>query len=213
MNIITAQELLPAGFDARLLQILETHPQGLSEFALIRELAQAFPDSLFAMPGALREPLLLFQLHFLLFHVLYRLSDSLADSRRELSINVLRIVLIPRTRNAPGVVEADELRSYYLDWNQWLEARVSDVELLLERFWKHHSGEATEATEAEVGWARRLFGLADSDGIEAIKPRYRRLIMQHHPDRGGDVERSSEINRAYLILNRYYKAPRCHEKL
>lgn len=203
MDIITADDLLPADFEPRLLDILEANPSGLSEFAVIRELAQAFPDSLFAMPGALREPLLLFQLHFLLFHMLYRLSDSLVDSRRELVINVLRIAIVPRTDSDPGVRVTDPLRSYYLDWSQWLKTRAEDVERLLDQFWKHQS---SPVAEAEVHWAKKLFGLASDDGAETIKSRYRRLMMEHHPDRGGDSERGSEINRAYLILNRYYKA-------
>ncbi len=210
MDTITTQELLPTGFDARLLQILEANPQGLSEFALIKELALAFPDSLFAMPGALREPLLLFQLHFLLFHVLYRLSDNLAASRRELVINVLHIAIVQRAHNAPGLRETDPLRNYYLDWNQWLETRADDVERLLDQFWKSRP---SHVAEAEVHWARQLLGLTATDNAEAIKLRYRRLMMQHHPDRGGDAQRGSEINSAYLILNRYYKVRQRHENL
>lgn len=34
---------------------------------------------------------------------------------------------------------------------------------------------------------------------EAVKAAYRRLAAEHHPDRGGNVERMSEINEAYRM--------------
>ncbi|NEP10246.1 MAG: hypothetical protein F6K14_08505 [Symploca sp. SIO2C1] len=34
-------------------------------------------------------------------------------------------------------------------------------------------------------------------GVEKIKTRYRELALQHHPDRGGNLETMQEINRQY----------------
>lgn len=201
MDTITAHDLLPADFESRLLHILEANPAGLSELTLIRELASSYPDSLFAVPGALREPLLLFQLHFLLFHMLYRLSDKLMESKRDLVIGALHIAIVPRAETDPGVSHLDPLRSYYLDWQQWLKTSADDVEQLLDQFWK---GQPSPVAEGELTWARELFDLCTDDGPEDIKPRYRRLMMEHHPDRGGDEERGSEINRAYRVLSRHY---------
>lgn len=70
-------DLLPTGFDQHLLSILESLPEGIDEFALIKRLAADYPQSLFAVPGALSDSLQLFRIHFLLFHMLYRASDSL----------------------------------------------------------------------------------------------------------------------------------------
>lgn len=202
MNKPTAQDLLPPDFDEQVLWLLEENPQGIGEFALLRYLATAFPHSVFAVPGAMRDPLQLFQLHFLLFHGLYRLSDALVDSRRELSIEALCISLQPRQVRGPGVQVNDPLRSYYLDWNQWLETSAEDVTRLLDDFWR---GQREPVTQCQLHWAREILGVARDDGIDVVKQRYRRLMMQHHPDRGGNVERGSEINEAYLILNRYYR--------
>lgn len=202
MDTITARDLLPANFESRLLHILETHPAGLDELTLIRQLAETFPDSLFAIPGALRQPLLLFQLHFLLFHELYRLSDKLIESQRELVVGALHIAIIPRTENEPAVSRLDPLRSYYLDWQQWLQTSQNDVQQLLDRFW---NGLPSPVAEGELIWARTLFALRTNDGPEVIKPRYRRLMMEHHPDRGGDEQRGAEVNRAYRILSRHYQ--------
>ncbi|WVM89187.1 hypothetical protein UMZ34_00115 [Halopseudomonas pachastrellae] len=38
----------------------------------------------------------------------------------------------------------------------------------------------------------------------ALKQRYRSLLSRHHPDRGGSTAQAQEINRAMLILQRYY---------
>ena len=202
MNKPTAEELLPPGFAEAVLRLLEDHPQGIGEFALLRHLAGAFPDSVFAIPGALREPLQLFQLHFLLFHGLYRLSDALVDSRRELLIEALCIRLQPRQVAGPAVQLNDPLRSYYLDWNQWLETSADDVTRLLDDFWRSRH---EPVTDAQVRWARDILGVTAEAGMATIKRCYRRLMMQHHPDRGGDTARGVEINEAYLILNRYYR--------
>ncbi len=37
-----------------------------------------------------------------------------------------------------------------------------------------------------------------------IKYRYRQLVSQHHPDRGGSTSRLQSINLAMEILQRYY---------
>ncbi|SDS07359.1 DNA-J related protein [Halopseudomonas litoralis] len=198
----TAQDLLPTGFDNCVLQLLEANPEGVSEFVLIRHLADVFPESVFAVPGVLRDPLQMFQAHFLLFHSLYRLSDVLAVSQQELSINVLRIALGSRRACHPGVEINDSIRTYYLDWDQWLETSAGDVERLLDQFWQ---GRRAPVTEREVIWAREFFGLTALDDGGSVKPRYRRLMMRHHPDRGGSTEQGREINKAYLILNRYYQ--------
>jgi hypothetical protein len=47
----------------------------------------------------------------------------------------------------------------------------------------------------EAWW--QVLGLEGYDATpEQIETAHRRLAMQHHPDRGGDVERMSKINRA-----------------
>ncbi|MCO3066035.1 hypothetical protein FA243_29305, partial [Pseudomonas aeruginosa] len=40
-----------------------------------------------------------------------------------------------------------------------------------------------------------------------IKLRYRQLVSQHHPDRGGSTARLQSINKAMEILQRYYSRP------
>ncbi len=43
-------------------------------------------------------------------------------------------------------------------------------------------------------------GLADPVDDDTVKRAYRRLAMEHHPDRGGDKERLQAINAAARLL-------------
>lgn len=203
MSRLSADDLLPDGFELFVQATLAQHPAGLDEFALIRALAQAFPASLFAAPDALRDPLRLFQTHFLLFHGLYRLSDRLLLQQQELEVHALCIRLLPRQAAAPGVRSPDPLRSYYLDWTQWASTHRDDVERLLNGY---RQGPFALA-RVEVDHALTLFGLAEPVTPQQIKQRYRALVSEHHPDRGGDTGAIQAINAALLILQRYYGKP------
>ncbi len=48
--------------------------------------------------------------------------------------------------------------------------------------------------------ALEVLGLADNATPEDINRAYRRLAMQHHPDRGGDAEAFEKVQRAYEQL-------------
>lgn len=200
MTAPTPQDLLPEDFDEVLLDLLGQTPAGVDEHSLIKQLAVVYPESLFARPDALRDPLLLFQLHFLLFHQLYRLSDSLADTGRQLTIHTLRIAIEDRPPASPALSLGDPLRDYYMDWSQWAETHAADVQRLLDAFWRGASATSGEANEALA-----LLGLQEPVEPGAIKRRYRQLVWQHHPDRGGDTADIQRINAAMLILERYYR--------
>ncbi len=46
----------------------------------------------------------------------------------------------------------------------------------------------------------QTLGIDRTASQEEIKKAYRKLVRQHHPDRGGDAKRMKEINMAYQIL-------------
>ena len=52
-----------------------------------------------------------------------------------------------------------------------------------------------------------VLDLRDPIDAAAIKRRYRRLAMRHHPDRGGDGQRLGETNAALAVLEE--KLDRC----
>ncbi|MDT8383484.1 MAG: DNA-J related domain-containing protein [Gammaproteobacteria bacterium] len=177
-------------------RLLRAHPAGLSEYELIMAL-EAEHGADFSR-DQLRDPLSLFQTHFLLFHALYRLRDQLWESRiARLDIHTLGIRLLPfKTAGAAQLAEHDPLRDYYLDLNHLNITQAGDVEKLLTQFWARFVGDddrrqalATLELEDPVDWP-------------AIKTQHRRLAMQHHPDRGGDEARLQAINVAMDILAR-----------
>jgi hypothetical protein len=199
-------DLLPADFDEFVLACLAEAPGGIDEFSLIKALAEQFPHTVFGVPGALREPLLLFQTHFLLFHALYRLSDRLAGRHLELQVHALGIRMLPRSgtdQSGSRLQERNPLRSYYLDWEQWLTTQGEDVERLLDGFRQGNFALSPQ----EVGAALDVFGLEEPVDARRIKQRYRELMSLHHPDRGGRIVVVQEINEALLILKRYYGKP------
>lgn len=194
------EDLLPEGLIDELLALLQDSPAGIDEFSLIKQLAARFPDSLFAEPDALRDPLKLFRLHFLLFHILYKLADQLASNGIDLRINAMNIAMAPFAVADPGLQIEDPLRAYYLDWEQWASTHAEDVERLLDAFWSGRGG----VGNSELEEALTLFELDQATDPRQIKSRYRALMSVHHPDKGGETADVQRINEAFIILKRYY---------
>jgi len=183
-------------FTQRLLAVLRQHPSGMSEFELMRKLESE------GEPGFnsenRRENLTLFQMHFFLFHHLYLLRDSLFKSKQAiLDISPLSIILRPfLLSNNSSIDQHDQLREYYLDLHNLNSTTIGDIDDLLNLFWQKllKNDRRIEALA--------ILGLKDPVSWGDIKAQYRRLVMEHHPDRGGDVERLQIINAALEILKR-----------
>lgn len=185
-----------AELEEAVLAQLHGAPEGLSEHALLgalREAGAPLPE------GSLSDSLVLFQCHFLLFNALYRLRDRLrGDGVAELEFGPLRIALRPYEEGDVGLVGQDPLRTYYLDLENLLTTSAADVEDLLSGFWRRY-----EAVDRR-GEALGTLGLdADADW-PAVRERYRRLAMRHHPDRGGDGETLQAIHEAMSTLRACY---------
>jgi hypothetical protein len=183
----------------QVLALLLDAPDGISEYQLIQQLKQRRCSHVPNLP--LTDRLVLFRTHFLLFNALYRLRDRLWQSRSHLlQINPLCIVLQPYAPGSAALSERDGLRDYYLDLDNLRDTDERDVERLLASFWTRMQG--GEEKQAALG----LFELDDQTPIDLarIKRRYRQLVSQHHPDRGGSTERLQSINKAMEILQRYY---------
>ncbi|QRY79080.1 molecular chaperone DnaJ [Pseudomonas sp. PDNC002] len=185
----------------QLLQLLRESPDGISEFQLIQQLKARHSTHVPNLP--LIDKLVLFRTHFLVFNALYRLRDRLwADNAAHLEIGPLQIRLSPYISGAQALGEQDALRVYYLDEKHLKETTERDVEKLLESFWTRMQGNEEKAA------ALALFELEDGPVDYAlIKLRYRQLVSQHHPDRGGSTTRLQSINKAMEILERYYSRP------
>lgn len=181
-------------FQTTLLELLEHHPDGISEYELFNQLtALNFPD--YHEP-ARRPALGLFRAHFALFHALYRLRDRLWDERRaQLDIHTLCIQLSPYCAQSSDLpCRRDPLRDYYLDARHLQDTMASDVDQLLGKFWRRFGPRNQRAQALSV------LGLNDPVDDTTIKQTWRRLAMQHHPDRGGSAQRLQEINAALTAL-------------
>jgi len=186
-------------FTLKLQQVLRAHPAGISEFNLIKWLeadGQAGFDK-----DCLHTSLSLFQTHFLLFHSLYLLRDELcARGDARLDISALCIQLVPLTKTSPSAIDRhDPLRVYYLDLSNLENTRDHEIEALLNTFWARFIGNDERRQALDV------LELQDPVDWPTIKTRHRRLVMQHHPDRGGDEARLQAINAAMGRLARSHK--------
>ncbi|BAN35554.1 DnaJ-class molecular chaperone with C-terminal Zn finger domain [Sulfuricella denitrificans skB26] len=184
MNIILAETLLA---------ILRAHPDGLTEHDLIRKLAH--DDPAFG-PDAYTNELSLFQCHFILFHHLYRLRDMLWNERQgDLAIHCLKIVLHPCPDGTDLLpTTPDPLLAYYLDLTHLEKTGKQEVLEMLDAFWLRFVRNDRRAE------ALAELGLADPVDYPEIKRRYRELAMEHHPDRGGEMEKLQAINAAMGLL-------------
>jgi len=181
-------------FPELLLALLREHPEGLSEYDLLGRLKEmglpVFEELDFA------DRLALFRAHFLLFHHLYGLRDRLEAERREtIDIHCLRIALRPWRPGVDGLPgPPDPLGRYYRDLANIKETDRRAVEEMLARF-GNRLAEGDRLAEC-----LETLGLTAPASREAVKRRFRRLALTHHPDRGGDPGRFRRLRRAAEML-------------
>ncbi|UCE90063.1 MAG: DnaJ domain-containing protein [Pseudomonadota bacterium] len=174
-------------------QVLHRHPAGISEYELIRVLRSAGQLEVPSGPRVL--PHELFRSHFLVFHALYRLRDRWWQAHEaHLEINPLKIRRLPYTAGERALGTPDGLREYYLDMANLETTSAEDVNRLIASF------QARLQRQDRRAGALAELDLQDPIEDEAIKEAWRRLAMEHHPDRGGDAERLQAINAAVAIL-------------
>lgn len=185
---------LPPELKTAVAQCLAATPVGLSEFELIKQLDDQYPE-LYPKPD-LTDPLLLFQHHFVLMHVLYRLQDDWWHSGRcLLDIGPLNIAIRPiGDGDSQQLSQNSSLRDYYLNWSNLNRETSASVQDMLDGFWKRLLGEEQRpAALAELG-------LDDKADNQTIRARYRKLASEHHPDKGGDPDEFRRIREAYEQL-------------
>lgn len=177
----------------RVLALLRQHPDGIGEYDILKTLQQ---DGI--APFATLEfsnSLMLFRAHFILYHCLYRLRDRLhAEREWRLEISPLVIALAEWLPGEEALGHYDALREYYGDLDKLEQTGEQEVKELLVSFWRRMAG-----IEGRVE-ALTVLGLDMDADQDSIRRRYRQLVMEHHPDRGGDKERLQEINKAAQLL-------------
>ncbi|MBA1148131.1 DnaJ domain-containing protein [Ectothiorhodospiraceae bacterium WFHF3C12] len=179
-----------------ILQELRAAPAGLSEYELLRRLSPR-ADAEGLSTEQLRDAMGLFRVHFTLFHCLYHLREMLLPEGRDLTINCLRIAMGAVSDAGGQALSAhDPLADYYLDLGNLETMDAAQVEALLGDFWRLF--QRNSRRDEALG----VLGLEGPASDAEIKAQYRRLAMQHHPDRGGDPHTLQRINEAMTVLGK-----------
>lgn len=113
----------------QVLSELRQHPEGVSEYYLMRTLDQQHAFDELDADGLLA----LFRKHFIIMNALYDLQDILWEEEgRVLNISPMHIEL-HKSRDKDDRVEANPLLSeYYLDWHNFEQTTSEDVVALME---------------------------------------------------------------------------------
>ncbi len=169
----------------------------ISEYELISQLKeQGFLTFLPSPPAPTHA---LFCAHFLLFHALYTLRDQLRLAQSAaLHISPLVIQLRPYQPQVSALCKVDPLREYYLNLDNLHSTGEAEVDELINAFWKKFAQSEQNAPERVSALA--LLGLEAPTTDEQIRRRYKELVMQYHPDRGGDEQQLQALNQAMARL-------------
>lgn len=186
-------------FELSLIKLLRSQPDGIGEYDLIQRLREQGLFNIDADDLLSSDSLVMFRIHFTVYHALYRLRDRLRKNNdQELELSPVCIRMREYVHDGPGLSELDPLYEYYMDVANLEGTDTEDVDEMLNRFWLRldNSERRTEAL--------RELELQDPVSNDDIRQQYRRLAMRHHPDRGGNKEKLQRINVAVnILLNSY----------
>ncbi|WP_227539438.1 MULTISPECIES: DNA-J related domain-containing protein [Marinobacter] len=182
---------------------LRTAPAGMSELSLIKSLQR--PPWKLLGEVTFNEPEKLYPVHFLLFHVLYRLRDQLSDTGESLRISPLNICLeTQKVIGGKGVPDGvDTLRQFYLDLSQY-HLPEDAIHQMMDDFWAGRPGKGPAQAETKAAAEVLGFEALPSD-FPSVKQRFRRAVMRAHPDRGGNTETIQHLNEAFAVLRAHFR--------
>ncbi|MGM0541994.1 MAG: DNA-J related domain-containing protein [Pseudomonadota bacterium] len=202
---------LPEHFESLIGEILNAR-QTISEYQLMRYLAE---EGLSEFKPDL-DPLIMFRAHFLLFHLLYRLQERwFFESRGWLNIHttdihLLEMEFVPSSVKGARqeLVQNDPVKSYYLDYSEFLNTQEEDVLSLLDDFWRKMQGHPIHSIGQEArSQAQQTLGLEGQTlSLQSVKLQFRSMSQQHHPDKGGDPQIFRQICDAKEVLLKSLKA-------
>jgi hypothetical protein len=187
----------------------------------------AFPE----MEISRAEPLTLYQHHFLLFHVLYRLQDEFYKEGQYLFVHFMRTILVTYPEDGQCRFFEELLGRFckvmcrpgrsYCDFHAKLIGDTALEELSIKYFYldaqNFYKLNAETAKAFIAGtWEilshyddyRKSFailGIPETADLHMIKKRFKHLAKEYHPDRGAQSrEKFHEINNAYQLLIRVH---------
>lgn len=182
-----------------LLEVRLASGQAYSEYELLRWLQE--PEQCIFPRQALAEPQSLFQSHFLLMHALYWLQQQWHRQHSALlEISALHIQKKPwpglSARN--DISTHDPLANYYLDLQNFATSE-QEIETMLRHFWQRMLQPECQQQDLD------LLEIQPPISYKIIQQQYRKLAMQHHPDRGGEQQKFCAIQAAFQRLKGQYQ--------
>lgn len=190
---MSQNKTLPRELFDTVAEILQTQSSGIGEFDLIKCLRnEPRTSKQFQRQGSSVE---IFRQHFLLMHILYTLRDEFWQAQSaHIEISPLKIRFSDYQAGVSALQTNDALREYYINIENLFNTSAEDVDNLFSNFWKDMERDANRDVDLST------LGLADPVSNQQIRDQYRRLAMEHHPDRGGDHGKLQEINQAMVRL-------------
>lgn len=183
----------------------------------------AFP----AMDIARAEPLTLYQNHFLLFHLLYRLQDAFYREDKYLFVHFMRtrVAAYPEPGRCRFFDEhggqfcavACRPAQNYCDFHAGMLGDSALAELSLKSFYLDCRNFAKLDAETATAFINgtweilahyeeyrksfAILGLPETADLKLIKKKFKHLAKQYHPDCGAQSDaKFHEINNAYQLL-------------
>jgi hypothetical protein len=177
------------------------------------------------------EPLTLYQNHFLLFHVLYRLQETFYQEGKYLFIHFMRTMVVPYPEErccrfyeellgrfcqaaCPPEQQYCEFHANQLGDTALDELSLRYFYLDQENFYTLDEKMATAFIDGtweilahydEYQKSFKILGLPETADLPMIKKRFRKLAKEFHPDRGAQSNHQfHEINNAYQLLIRIH---------
>ncbi len=146
------------------------------------------------------DQLALFRLNWMMMNALYQLQRDLVQDKLLLVISTLDIHLESyegsEAEAESQALEQHPLRDYYLDWDNFSETTLEEVQAMLDGVWQNYLSSDQQDS------AYQILGLEPCADSKTIRKRYRQLVHQNHPDKGGDADTFMEIREAYEILKK-----------
>ena len=146
----------------------------------------------------------LFKRNFLIMNALYQLQTELYPEQW-LQVEAMSIQLfsVAETQGSTPVIDTTHpLREYYLEWINY-QVEEGEVKRLLNSFWgnyRRYLGGTNESSMDRIQ-ALKLFGLSESATAKEIRKQWRKLAMQHHPDRAsGNADKFRVMCEAWNLL-------------
>jgi hypothetical protein len=147
----------------------------------------------------------LFKRNFLIMNALYQLQTELYPEQW-LQVEAMNIQLfsVAKTAGSTQVIDTTHpLREYYVEWTNY-QVEEDEVKRLLNDFWSNYRrylGGSSAISSMDRIQALKLFGLSESATAKEIRKQWRKLAMQHHPDReSGNADKFRTMCEAWNLL-------------